>query len=206
MQRTGTTSTGKFLSDFGYCCAGWPISSKNNWGDYWYKGDFEKIFLSKDFMSANAYEDSPWWAPDFFKILYHRFPNSKFVLFERDPQSWFESMIKHSGGNIIGRSRNHCKVYRREVEYFELVNSKEFDEIKENKTNSEKTLKLDGLSDHYISVYKVHNSEIKHFFSTYAPQSLHVGFLDDKKKWQKLGSFLGFDVPEQYSCHENKSD
>lgn len=124
MQRTGTISTGKFFSDYGYRWTGWLTSSINNWDEAWYKGDFEQILLSKDFMMANAYEDSPWWAPGFFKILYHRFPKSKFILFERDPQSWFESMIKHSGDNIIGRSRDHCKVYRRELEYFELVNSK----------------------------------------------------------------------------------
>jgi hypothetical protein len=123
MQRTGTTSVGKFFRDFGFRWAGWPADEKNDWSGAWYEGDYNRIFSSRDFRAANAFEDSPWFIPDFYKVLFQRFPNAKFILFTRDPDAWFESMVKHSGGNIIGRSKIHCKVYRREQEYFDLLHS-----------------------------------------------------------------------------------
>ena len=128
MQRTGTTSVGKFFRDFGYSWAGWLADEKNDWSVAWYRGDFETIFSSPDFCTANAFEDSPWFLPDFYKILFNRFPRAKFVLFTREPDSWFLSMLRHSGGDVIGHSRIHCKVYRRELEYFELVRGGVLDE------------------------------------------------------------------------------
>jgi hypothetical protein len=34
---------------------------------------------------------------------------------------------------------------------------------------------------------------------------LYVGRLEDPDKWQKMGEFLGVDVPESYTSHENRS-
>ena len=205
MQRTGTSSVGKFFQDFGLQWAGWPADETNLWSDAWYRGDFEVIFNSADFQHANAFEDSPWFMPEFYKVLYRRFPNSKFVLFIRDQEEWFQSMLNHSKGNIIGRSNIHCKLYRREIEYLDLLNRNNFDVKKENMIHSEKTMKLKHMSNHYKSVYDIHNSEVQHFFREYAPNSLHVGKLEDPMKWQKLGAFLEIDVPHHYECHENRS-
>lgn len=205
MQRTGTTSVGKFFRDFGYRWAGWPADEKNDWSGSWYEGDYEKIFSSVDFRIANAFEDSPWWLPGFYKILFHRFPKSKFILFTRDPDAWFQSMVKHSRGNIIGRSRGHCKVYRRELEYFELLHYGEIDENIENQIHSEKTLKLASYAEHYKDIYRLHNMEVQDFFRRHAPGSLHIGQLEDPDKWKKLGEFLGVEVPQGYNCHEGAS-
>ena len=205
MQRTGTTSVGKFFIDFGFKRAAWPADDKNDWSTSWYEGDYEKIFCSIDFRKTNAYEDSPWWLPGFFKILFHRFPNSKFVLFTRDPDEWFQSMLKHSHGNIIGRSRIHCKICGRELEYFNLMDSDALDEGIENELFSEKTLKFENYSEHYKKIYRVHNLDVQDFFRRHAPKSLHVGKLEDPDKWQKLGEFLGIDVPIGYRSHQNAS-
>ena len=205
MQRNGTTSVGRFFRDFGYQWAGWPADAKNDWSSSYYDGDFEKIFTSKDFLAANSFEDSPWWLPDFYKILFHRFPHSKFVLFSRDPDRWFSSMVKHSGGNVIGKTKNHCKIYRREREYFELLNSDDFDEERENESLSEKTMKLAGHEDHYKALYHLHNAEVQDFFRRHSPESLHVGKLEDGDKWMKLGKFLGVEVPKNYDPRENVS-
>lgn len=203
MQRTGTTSVGKFLRDFDYRWAGWPECAKNNWSVSWFSGDHESIFSSYDFKIANAFEDAPWWYPGFFKILFHRFPRSKFILFTRDPDEWFRSMVKHSKGNIVGGSRGHSKIYRRELEYFELLHSGRIDESVENQNFSEKTMKLSGYGEHYKEIFRLHSIEVQDFFHRYAPKSLHVGRLEDPDKWQKLGKFLGVEVPLGYTCHEN---
>jgi hypothetical protein len=59
MQRTGTTSVGKFFRDFGFRWAGWPADEKNDWSMSCYEGDCEVIFRSEDFIKADAFEDSP---------------------------------------------------------------------------------------------------------------------------------------------------
>ena len=205
-QRTGTTSVGKFLKDFNFKCSGWPECRDNEWSRMWFEGDFEAIFNSTDFRASDGFEDSPWFFPDFYKVLYHRFPNSRFILFERDPKAWFNSMRSHSNGNIIGRSKNHCKLYRREVEYNALENSSNFDDSKENSIHGEKTLKiLPRHEEHYTHIYQLHNREVKQFFQKLSPESLHVGQLEDPEKWHKLGKFLGLNVPQDYQSHENIS-
>ena len=141
MQRTGTSSVGKFFRDFGFAWAGWPADRRNSWSLSWYEGNYEKIFNSLEFKMTNAYEDSPWFLPGFYKVLFHRFPDAKFILFTREPDGWFKSMLKHSQGSVLGRAKVHCKIYRRELEYFELLNSGLFDEEKEDKKHVGKTMK-----------------------------------------------------------------
>ena len=115
-------------------------------------------------------------------------------------------MVRHSGGNVIGRSRIHCKVYRRELEYFDLLHSGAIDEKTENQIHSEKTMNLTGYADHYKNVYRAHNTEVKDFFCRHSPEALHVGRLEDPDKWQKLGKFLDVEVPANYDSHENISN
>ncbi|NND62241.1 MAG: hypothetical protein HKN48_03500, partial [Flavobacteriaceae bacterium] len=93
MQRTGTTSVGTFFKEHGYAVADWPVSRDNLWSWKWENGNFEGIFNSKDFKRNGVFEDDPWWLPEFYKVLYHRFPKAKFVLLERDPDAWFKSMV-----------------------------------------------------------------------------------------------------------------
>ncbi|MEH6454298.1 MAG: sulfotransferase, partial [Psychromonas sp.] len=205
MQRTGTTSVGKFFQDFEFRWAGWPADEKNKWSSSRFNGDYEAIFSSIDFKAANAYEDSPWFAPEFYKVLYHRFPNAKFILFTRDPDAWYQSMVKHSKGDVIGPTINHCKVYRREIEYYDLLDAGEIDEENENQIHTKKTMKLTDQPEHYKKVFHLHTTEVKAFFSKFSPESLHVGRLEDPEKWQKLGEFLKIEVPEDYDTHENQS-
>lgn len=208
MQRTGTTSVGKFFRDFGFRWAGWPADDKNNWSGSWYEGDWEAIFSSADFRSANAFEDSPWFLPDFYKVLFYRFPNSRFILFHRDPDAWFRSMLNHSKGELImgnmpGAVRIHTKIYRRELEYYDLVQSGAIDE--ENRLDSEKKMRIAGRAAHYLEAYRLHLIEVQDFFRRHSLQALFVGRLEDPEKWRKLGLFLGLDVPADYDSRENVS-
>jgi len=205
MQRTGTSSVGNFFREFNYRWAGWPADEKNKWSTSCHNGDYEAVFSSLDFRAANAFEDSPWFHPGFYKILYHRFPNAKFVLFTRDPDKWYQSMIKHSDGDIIGTGRGHCKVYRRELEYFDLLHEGKLDEKNENQISTKKVMTLTNKAEHYKEIYRLHTLEVQDFFNRFSPDSLFVGSLEDPLKWQKLGEFLNIQVPDNYSSHENKS-
>jgi predicted RNA-binding protein with RPS1 domain len=181
MQRTGTTSVGKFFRDFGFRWAGWPADKQNNWSGSWYEGDFERIFSSPAFRSANAFEDSPWFLPDFYKVLFFRFPNSKFILLTRDPDAWFQSMLNHSQGNIMGRTRIHCKIYRRELEYFDQLHSTAIEEA-ESQPYPAKPMTLIGHAEHYKDVYRLHNTEVQDFFQRQSLHSLYVGVAETGAK------------------------
>ena len=88
------------FKDIGLRSIGFGTSKDNDWSRLWLEDDYEKIFNSIDFRTANAYEDSPWWFPDFYKIIDKEFPESRFVLLERDYDKWFDSMLTHAGGRV----------------------------------------------------------------------------------------------------------
>ena len=205
IQRTGTTSVGKFLHDFGFAWAGWLQSGLNNWPWLHYEGNYEKIFASDDFRQANAFEDSPWWYPGFYKVIYHRFPNSKFVLFTRDPDAWFGSMLKHSGGNVLGAMMVHSKNYRREKEFFQLLQAGKISYNESIRLDGDKMMKLYGLDEHYKEIYRLHTTEVVNFFNRNNPSALFRARLEDEQKWVSLGKFLGIEVPPDYKSHENAS-
>ena len=203
MQRTGTTSVGNFFRHFNYPTAGWNTTLWKNWDKLWYDGDFESIFSSKEFLANQVFEDAPWWHPEFYKVLYHRFPDAKFVLFTRDSESWFKSMQSHSGGKTLSNTRLHCKLYHREVEFYErLDNDPEFKPLAKG---HDKLLDLDGFEDQYRSFYEMRNREVTDFFNEKNTESLFVCDLFDNEKWSKLGEFIGIDVPDSFEVHANKS-
>lgn len=205
MQRTGTSSVGKFFRDFGFRWAGWPSDARNGWTSAWYAGDFEGIFSSPDFVAANAFEDSPWWMPDFYKVLYHRFPGARFILLTRDPGSWFRSMVAHSDGHVIGDNRVHCKVYRRELEFFRFLERDPLADDEAQPFDSPHRMKLRDMEEHYTAIYELHATEVIDFFRRRSPESLFTGRLEDAAVWQALGSFLGLEVPAGYRSHQNIS-
>ena len=205
MQKTGTTSVGQFFQDFGFKRAGWPACRRGNWRELWYEGDYESLFRSSDFRSANVYEDSPWFYPNFYRVLYHRFPEAKFVLMERDPNTWWASMKNQCQGDILGLNRIHSKVYRRESEFFELIDEGSITDEMWTSIRDEKKMSLVGHESHYKKVYKIHSKEVKSFFQNKSADVLHVGNLEDPNKWKKLGNFLSINVPSGYECHKNKS-
>lgn len=203
IQRTGTTSVGDFLEDHGFRVARYSDSRYFNWSHCWHIGDYERIFKSIAFNSFQAFEDDPWWLPDFYKVLFHRFPEAKFILFYRDSNKWFDSLLKHSGGKILGNTHRHCKVYRRLSEYYSrLDNDVDFNPT-ENQVDN--LLSLDGKREHYKTIYEENNREVIDYFKRFAPQSLFVAKLEDTEKWIKLGQFLGVEVELAYNVHSNKS-
>ncbi len=203
MQRTGTTSVGGFFKQFDYNTMGWSPCVKNNWHRLWYNGDYEAIFSSRDFKRGQVFEDSPWWHPELYKVLFHRFPHSKFILFTRDPDTWFASMVSHSSGNVLGNPGRHCKIYRREWDYYSLLES---DSISSQSENSDmKTMQLVGKEQHYKEIYKLHNKEVVDFFNKFSPDSLFTCRLEDQQKWIKLGQFVGIGLPADFDVHMNKS-
>lgn len=201
-QRTGTTSVGQFFKRFNYKVATNDISRKNLWGYKWYIGDFNAIFDSPDFKRNTVFEDGPWFFPEFYKYLFHNFPNAKFILFKRNPEKWFNSMLSHSNEMNPGNSFVHAKVYRREEELNQLVRTK-YPNI--NIHDARNLLSLKEMKDHYTKIYCRSNDEIITFFKRFSSKSLFLCDLEDDNKWIKLGNFFDIKVPANFDSHVNKT-
>lgn len=202
VQRTGTTSVGQFFKEHNFRVATWDVSKKNDWTVNWMKGDYEQIFQSKDFKFYQVFEDSPWWYQDFYKVLFYRFPNAKFILLERDVNKWFDSMVSHSNGKSLGNTHRHALLYQRLEQFYDA---------KFEKTNLY-TSKIDNLlpieeshRKHYTSIYKLRNLEVKSFFEHFGEERIIVLRLEDQQKWQKIGAFFKIKVDKDYEVHANKS-
>lgn len=201
MQKTGTTSVGDFFEHFGYPTARWHDSNRNLWTKRWFDGNYEEIFSSLEFQSYQVFEDTPWWFPEFYKILYHRFPGSKFILFTRNSDDWFRSMKKSYHGSSKEILEIHAKIYRRENEFYEII-----DKHRDGSPiNWQQEFTLEGMDSHYKRIYETRNREVIDFFNRHDPDSLLVCDLYDPEKWMKTGSFIGFKVPEKFQMHSNKT-
>lgn len=191
MQRTGTTSVGAFFRHFGYSVAGWQESKDTQWVSNWYDGNFEAIFNSKLFKNTQVFEDEPFWHPEFYKVLYHRFPNAKFILFTRDSDDWFRSMLHHSKGNIWDDFKLHCKLYHREADYYQKTDT------------GQETFW--GHDQYYKDYYETRNREVIEFFQEKNSKRLIICDLNDADNWHKVGAFFDIDVPNDFAVHENQS-
>ncbi|MCH4823796.1 hypothetical protein ML462_11505 [Gramella lutea] len=201
-QKTGTTSVGKFFMEHDYRVATYPVSERNEWSLKWLKGDYESIFNSSDFKTRQVFEDNPWWYQDFYKFLFHRFPKSRFILFERDADKWFDSLKKHSSGRTLGNTYRHSKIYRREWDFYQNSSQKDnfYSSIKDESLTIEERHR-----EHYKALYLLRIREIKEFFNEFDENRLDHYLLEDPEKWQKLGKSFNIDVAKDYSIHANKT-
>lgn len=200
-QRTGTTSTGDFFKDHGYKVANSSVSRHYHWTFDWLKGDYDKIFKSIHFIKYQVFEDDPWWCNDFYKVLFHRFPNSRFILLERDPNKWFDSMVSHSNGKTLGNTFIHASLYNRLDEYHLIKNS---NLIIKGETDNLMDL-TEKHREHYIKIYTSRNNEVKRFFKEHAPKRLFNAKLEDNFVWKKMGVFFNIHVTNNYKSHTNAS-
>lgn len=201
LQRTGTTSTGRFFKDHGYSVATYGVSSQNGWTISYFNGNYEKIFKSSDFKKAQAFEDDPWWVGDFYKVLFHRFPDSKFILLERDANNWFDSMVSHSKGRTLGITHIHCTIYQRLKEFYDFTSG---EGIYTDKIDNALPLG-EAQREHYTDFYTIRNREVKLFFQHHNRNRLFTAQLEDEDLWWKMGRFFGVDVDPMYRVHLNKT-
>ncbi|MEM9284139.1 MAG: sulfotransferase family protein [Verrucomicrobiota bacterium] len=87
--KTGTTSLGRAYEILGYRHMGWNSEAHNQ---FIQTGDYEPLFEIID--DYDAFEDGPWHNCD-YRVLDQRYPGSRFILLERDNESWVRSMELH---------------------------------------------------------------------------------------------------------------
>jgi len=185
MQRSGTTTVGDWLESHGLERAGYPTSSRLGWTMLWMQGDYEAIFRSSEFLSAEIFEDDPWWCPDFYRFLAERFPTARFILLTRDANDWFDSLCHHSGGLNPGPTKVHARIYKREHHVQALIDKDPLcDPMRPG------LLSVLGHESHYKSVYLKHNQSIREYFSA-TPGRLFDGCLDNPQTLIDLCQFAG---------------
>jgi hypothetical protein len=92
--KTGTTSLALAFEIFGLRWTGWCP----NLYDEVKAGKFENSLAWAE--KFDAFKDGPWHEDDLYKILDRRFPDSKFILLERDDESWLKSIENFFSADI----------------------------------------------------------------------------------------------------------
>lgn len=165
--KTGTTTLGLALLELGYSVLGARLDL--------YKqlqaGDVRSVLdIAGDF---DALQDVPWAA--LFRELDERYPGSRFILLEREPESWLRSAKRHFSDTYIPL---HEWLYGKGV--------------------------LEGNEDLYRKRYEEHNQLVKEYF-TNRSEDLLIMNLQEEDDWEKLCKFLDCDIPKKKFPHSNKA-
>lgn len=172
-QKTGTSSMRDALQSIGYRVADY-------YGTELTYEELKERYIEMGMEIArhhDAVQDMPW--PLFYRELDAAFPGSKFILTERDAESWIVSMVKHFQTK---RSPVRQLTYGPEFPYPE------------------------GHEQHYIDVYQRHNAEVRQYFAD-RPNDFLVMNLEKGDGWKELGAFLGLKrIPTGDFIHANKAE
>lgn len=191
--KTGTTSLEKALEILGYkvCRGHWKFSHTFYLHALYIHKDYDEIFRLVNYW--DAFSDAPWGGTDLYLQLYNKFPNAKYILTVREPESWYESFEKL----ITMFDLNHetaLESYHANGMYGSAYFFKHIFGIEKLAGNKQK------LIDHFM----LYNEKIINFFSCH-PASFTVYDIISGEGWQKLCKFLGVKIPENDFPHANKS-
>lgn len=198
IQRSGSTSVGDFLENLGLVRPGWAGSRDNKWAELFFEAKYEELFGSTAFKKAQVLDDGPWWYPKFYEMLHDRFPQAKFILVERDADSWFQSMCLHSGGRNPGHTGRHCKIYQRQEDLQWLVDNYGVNPELRNQID------ITCSASHYKKIYRAHYADCRAYF-TETKADFFSASLTDSDLFERLAKFVGH-PNEKTPVHTNRSD
>jgi hypothetical protein len=203
IQRTGTTSTGRFLAHHGYRVATWQVARRNGWAMATHQGRFDEVVDHPDVAAHDAFEDHPWFVPEIYQRALQRHPDAKFVHFVRDPDAWFKSMVGHSDGWTLGDVEAHCKLWDRVEDHAWLV---KHGMLRQN-ARGDQVMALWDKPTHYLSRYVAKNQATRDFFRSLpdAADRYFTADLADRDKWPALAKFCGFALKADTDFHVNQS-
>lgn len=197
LNKTGTTSLGKTLEDFGYMVGNQLIGEVLF--DEWLKRDFKK--LSDFCKTAEVFQDAPFSFPDTYLYLDQKYPDSKFILTVRDsPEQWYQSLITFHGdiwgnGNIPPTS-NDLKEATYLYKGFPLhFITKLFKTSIDDPYNKEILIKFYNTNIENV---------IKHFKNN--PNKLLVLNISIKEDFKKLCDFLNIETKKTNFPHISSSN
>ncbi|MCB9173565.1 MAG: hypothetical protein H6587_12690 [Flavobacteriales bacterium] len=140
--------------------------------------------LHKDLINGNinifttlaknydAFEDDPWYL--LYKELDEAFPNSKFILTDRDVDSWYNSCLNH---------------------FFEDTTP-----IRDYIYGDGRPK---GNEENFKRIYLKHQTDVINYFKNRPNDFLIINFTKGEG-WEKLCPFLGVEIPNKPIPHANK--
>ncbi len=179
--KTGTTSINMALASLGYKVLH-PFRVFNNWDIYF--NDFvncryERLYRLVD--NHDVVKDRPFNHGDFYRILDAQYPNSKFILSVREPESWYGSY-----------QRWNKKIGLRDKPFYRLVSQSCYG-IDDFIANKEKM----------IEVYENRNKDIIEYFDN--REDFCCISVSDDCCWEKICGLLGKDIPAFSFPHSNRT-
>lgn len=178
--KTGITSLTSAMRELGFN----PITTDKSYGLYFGTGlrELSREALEKLFHTFQLREytfdffvDSPFNLSGSHDILYEMFPDSLFILTIRDPENWFNSVLRWI--QLRNAQKMYDWIWKTEV-------------TEQNKTE-------------VLNRYNRRNADITDFFkdkTNFLP--LHT---DGKYNFKKLSVFLNKDVIDKPYPHENRN-
>lgn len=118
-----------------------------------------------------GFEDNPW--PLLFREIDRAFPNSRFILTEREPDRWIRSAINHFGD--------------KPAPYFELIYGRGDFSFADN-------------PDEAVARFLRHNDEVKTYFADRS-EDLLVWNIEENPNWEILCAYLDCPVPDRPFPH-----
>jgi hypothetical protein len=124
----------------------------------------------------------------FWRELAGIFPDAKFILTERDPESWYKSISQTIIASMTRHRESDDPVRQKQARMGQLI-------------VGEKTFGNRYDKDHVIAVYKRHNQDVK---DTLPASRLLV--YDTPQGWGPLCEFLGVPIPATPFPKTNSTD
>ncbi|MGF1493582.1 MAG: sulfotransferase family protein [Microcoleaceae cyanobacterium] len=159
--KTGTSSLGQAFKLLGLRWASWNAELY----DQYQQGDYTQILETA--QNYDAFEDAPWHCVGTYKQMDQAFPNSKFILLERDLDSWVESYINHFSDQ---RNRNQI-----DTKYLKSD--------------------LESQQAEVAKIYLDINAERKAYFKD-RPEDLLIMNICAGEGWETLCPFLELPIPK----------
>jgi len=170
--KTGTTTLGHCFRILGFNHQGQRLDLVQDIA----KGNLSRILsLARE---KETFEDWPWII--LYQQLDQAFPNSRFILTQRDSEKWirsYENMLRIQGNATKVLNEIRCTLYDLPFPYVS--------------------------QEQLIERYEKHNREVTAYFKN-RPQSLLVVNWENGDGWKELCEFLHKDIPNLPFPHANK--
>ena len=205
--KTGTTTLETLLKLYGYILPNQQDQTAR----------LAKSMLQADYTDFSsfcerydAFQDLPFSQANTYVAADALFPNSKFILTERDSGQWFKSMLNfHTKKYGINDFRNLTEddVVKKFVYLYPGFEHASISRMLSKFHQNQRTIMWEKLfdRDYYIDIYERRNEEIKRYFMN-APDKLLVIDITNERDTSRICEFLN--IPIKYTIkmpHENKT-
>ena len=189
LPKTGTSSLTQALNLLGIHCLHHPLHLR----DEVMRGNYR-------FDSFQDWQAISNFGEHFYPQLDQAYPGSKFILTERELESWLKSIQRQIGGSDGMAPHKPIRpkdliLHPKLIKWiYDRYNGKHF-EIRNGHTRIDIFGCYRFHRERFIHVYQLHARNVRDYFAN-RPQDLLIMNITEGDGWEKLCSFLGCPVPD----------